>query len=471
MKQLITILLMTLSLTAWTQVEVGDVISDKYKGKIEKLQDPRAKLKKYRKFYSKDSVRQVKQLEKIAESRIDSITDVLKSKRSLPKLEQGADITSLSDKQEVNQKITSEVEQRIKEQDSFEGLEESQTVLKSHQEEFAKHTEELNELKLDSAGIARYKGQVKGQAKKATSELDQGGYADELMDLKLDSAQVAGYKEQGKEKAKSTASEAEQKAAEKAGVGVLNEQQESLESIKNTPEEYKKLAEEYKDKGQLKEKAKKASREKAAEFFIAHQAKLLAQQKKMGLLKNKYASVLNSNDLSTAVKVNSLKGKSFRERLILGGDFQMVEAKPLILAASPIIGYRFDKRLSIGLGANLRISQKQDNSPTQTTGKDGRNAQGGKAFIQYVLVKSFHSVAEYEMTHTQVPNNKLDVITKEWVPGILVGIGKKFPIHAKVNASVSVLYNLMYDAAKSPYTSPFVFRFGFQLSEVALLKK
>jgi len=503
MKHIITILLLIVSTATWAQVEVGDVISDKHKDKIEDLKDPRAKLKKYRKYYSKDSVRQVKDMEQQAVEKMDSIGKVLKSNRkklkkkiskhskegaglgnneALPDLDIDQTIglseqLSLPEVDAIDiaspsQQMKDKANQAIEENQSLASVKKTREVLETHKEDLSKYTEEVKSIKLDSAQIATYKNNANEELKSTGGLGDNAASVDELKNMKLDSAQVANYKTKGKEKGKAAISKAENKAADQVGMGELKEQQKAVDEVKKTPEDYKKLAEEYQDKGQLKEKAKKASREKAAKFLLANPDKLLVEQKKMGLLKNKFSSVLNSNDLSTAVKLNSLKGRTFRERLIFGGDFQLVEAKPLTVAASPLVGYRFNKRLSAGVAANIRISQEKNNpTTTTTTKKDGSNARGGKAFVQYALVKSFHSIAEYELLYTEVADATLDQKVKKWVPGLFIGVGRKFPIHAKVDASVSILYNLVYDASKSPYSSPFVFRFGFQLSELALLKK
>jgi hypothetical protein len=58
-----------------------------------------------------------------------------------------------------------------------------------------------------------------------------------------------------------------------------------------------------------------------------------------------------------------------------------------------------------------------------------------------------------------------------WSPAAFLGVGRKFAVHKKVDMTVVAMYNFLHKTGDPIYPRPFVVRFGFQLSEIAFLKK
>ena len=419
MRNIITILLVIVSTSAWAQVEVGDVISAQHKDKLEKLDDPRKKLHKYRKFYSKDSTNHIKLNENLLVEKTDSLLDIFKDRPNL--------LASNSTESNI---LDSQVTTTDYLQSQTEEFAELQNLCETNPELFGQYKDLLSDV----------------------NQYDEGSLS-------------SGLKAKGENQVKELSGKAQEKAAKRIGVDEIENQTLELKQSQSAIDDYKKQGEQLHEQGNIKQKVKEESRKKAAAFMAANQELVTAEEKKLELLKGKYSSVLNSNDFNTGVKLNSLEDRTFRERLIVGGNFQIVEAKPLVLSLSPMIGYRFNKRLSSGLAGNLRIAEKNAKL------SNSKNATGGKVFTQYNVITTFLAIGEYELMNTNFTSSSGNETKSEWIPGAFLGIGRQFSIHPMVSASVSVLYNFLYKPGKSPYTNAFVFRFGFQLSELAMLKK
>lgn len=178
----------------------------------------------------------------------------------------------------------------------------------------------------------------------------------------------------------------------------------------------------------------------------------------------KFSNLPNSNDLTTAVKRTSLKGRTFQERLLLGLNFQMINLSPLSIELAPMAGYRFNSRLSVGVGGMYR----QTFADTMTSLSP--NVIGYKGFISYEIVSAFFAYGEYARNSPGVQQVE-GVSQRLWKETSLIGIGRKFSISKYLDMSVLALYDFFYKKEDSIYAHPFIIRVGFQLSDVALLKK
>lgn len=180
----------------------------------------------------------------------------------------------------------------------------------------------------------------------------------------------------------------------------------------------------------------------------------------MWKLKQKYSKVQNSNDLSTAVKSNSLQGSSFNKRLKLGGTFQFHPMKNgLQLDVSPSLAYQLNKDFLIGLGATYRASfgeRKESDIPV--------SVYGGRLYSQYKLFKGFllHAETEFLSVESAIPNSE-KVLTKQ-TQGFLAGLGKEFKFIKGLSASTLWLYHFNHTKT-SAYKSPWVFRLGFSFDK------
>ncbi len=258
-----------------------------------------------------------------------------------------------------------------------------------------------------------------------------------------------------------------------------------LEQARKTPEDYRGKLEGYQDKDKIKSQAK----ELVNKHFSQHQDKLQAAQQKLATFKKKYSSIQSTKDMSTAVKRNSLEGRPLSERLVLGGTFQInpsysrssgsqsttpstsgqpqsslspsgggtsTSKVPTSVDLSPLLGYRLNKKFTLGIGATYRAILNFD----ELEAKD--QVYGYRGFFQADAPKGFFLHGEYERMNTAVESgSSTDEIYRRWKPGALVGIGKEYSFVKGIKGQVMVLYDFLYEEGVSPYKRPWVIRFGF----------
>lgn len=252
---------------------------------------------------------------------------------------------------------------------------------------------------------------------------------------------------------------AEQAATKAGGLGELSNASGELDKIKDQVAD---LSDPDKVKAQVKDKAM----QEASDHFAGHMGKVQSAQAKVSQLLNKYREFSNSNDLSTAVKRTSLQGKSFKERIVLGGNFNVVSTEPFSLDLSPLVGYRLNTKFYIGLGANYRhtfsdsLKYRWHVSPTNSS---------LRLFANYDVFKNFFAYAEVERAGIKLKRN--DVSNKKWRNNYFVGLGKKVLIHPKLYMTVTALYNLNSEKNNPSYPRRFQVRLGFQISDLAFRKK
>ena len=418
MKSTLTISLLVL-IFSFSQAQDFDVnLSKKHLKKIENAKDARSKLQKYRKYYTKDSLKAAKRMRKYWRQKSDSLTKAMRK----DKLEKATNSYALN----------------LPKADS--------TTPDS----------------LKAIGLHKARNQLpgSGQVDEVQSRLkDITGGAD----LNRDS-----LKSYAGRYAQDQAEHLENRLAQSEELKPLVEQGKTLESLQQTPAKYKQQYEQYADPGALKDQGKSLAENEAADFFAQHAEQLQAVQKKISRLQKKYRSVLNSNDLSTAVKRTSLKGRPFRERLFIGGNFNINTLDPLSLDLSPQVGYKFNTRFVVGIGGTYR---KTFADTLRVSPAIPAETYGYKAFTSYDVIKSFFAYAEYERMTREVASPNSDTNTTQWVDGLLLGVGRRFSIHPKVHMNMMVLYNFLHDSETAIYSRPWTLKFGFQLSEMALLKK
>ena len=239
-----------------------------------------------------------------------------------------------------------------------------------------------------------------------------------------------------------------------------------VEALDANQNEYKQQFDQLQDSAYWKEQARKKAEEMALDYITENPALMKAAKTKMDLLMKKYSIVPNSNDLSTAVKRTSLQGKSFKERLYLAGNFQVLSLKPVSFDFSPMIGYRFNTRLVAGVGGNYRKTF----GDVDSLSRFASDMLGYKAFVSYDVLRDFFAYTEFANNTTGAGQTESS-FERIWSTSFLLGAGRKFAIHPKIEMTIVVLYNFTRKPGDTVYPSPWVVRFGFQLSELALLKR
>lgn len=217
------------------------------------------------------------------------------------------------------------------------------------------------------------------------------------------------------------------------------------------------------DSAYIKEQAQKMAEEWAATYLADHPEVMEGAQKTMKALMKKYAIVPNSNDLSAARKRTSLNGKSFAERLYFAVNFQVLNIKPVSIDVSPAIGYRFTTRWIAGFGGNYR--KTFTNSVPLSFSAD---MWGYKEFVCFEVLSNFYLYTEFSRNTTHGVASEDG--TRIWEQSLLLGAGRQFLIHPRVEMTILASYNFLYEPTDQFFTSPWSVRVGVQLSDLALIK-
>jgi hypothetical protein len=155
---------------------------------------------------------------------------------------------------------------------------------------------------------------------------------------------------------------------------------------------------------------------------------------------SKYREFVNSSDLSSGTKHSSMKGKSLREHLVIGGNFNIISSEPLSFDLSPQLGYKLTTKFFIGIGMNYRytfgdsIRNSYYVSPTNTS---------YKAFVSYDIIRAFYAFSEWEKSG--IPASSADRSSTKWKDNFFVGAGRRFLVYPKLYLTMTALYNLNND--------------------------
>lgn len=145
-----------------------------------------------------------------------------------------------------------------------------------------------------------------------------------------------------------------------------------------------------------------------------------------------------------------------KDRIYFGGNLGLQFGTITNIEVSPLVGYRFTNDFSAGMGITyIYFKQKIAGFDDFET-----NIYGYRFFARHNLQEQFYATAEYENLSLEFRNSNDFSVRREWVPGAFVGGGYFQPIGRRAGFNIAVLYNVLYDAQKSPYNSPWVFRLG-----------
>lgn len=480
-------------------------LSQKHLAKIEKIKSPEKKIKKYRKFYTKDSIKVFKQADRFLEHWSDSVGNAAKEKKQ--KWEEGiADVQKgLTDKvsgkantlaaranvRESEYKLPKELEKDF----STRHLQALYAFMRYYLTELRADTLQLKRLGLPTHKVKSIAGTDRLKQRVNINDL---GIEDPRNEVTVYKTQVKSklsnhkYARNAAKQSKRAAKYAEQAKAYKQLYGTLpttkdgiidfgetklmtlvsqrNEVQE-LEKLKAQygtanpwENEYKTKADQLQDTTYLKEEARRKAEELAIQYLQDNPSIVQDVQKKMTLLMNKYSIVPNSNDLNSAVKHSSLEDKPFKQRLHIATNFQVISLEPVSIDFAPALGYKINRYFVAGVGGTYRETFSKDKAVLSP------NVVGYKGFLSYDLVHSFFAYGEYANNSPGVERTEFGE-ERIWKQALLVGIGRKFPIHTKMEMTCVFVYNFFHVPNDPVYPRPFMVRVGFQFSEQGLLKK
>ncbi|MDN5215693.1 hypothetical protein QQ020_26685 [Fulvivirgaceae bacterium BMA12] len=466
-KHIIIILTFSVTTTVQSLAQLRIQLSEKHQQKIEKIKDPEKKLAKYRKYYTKDSIKYLRVLDKQLKLKSDSIYAAMRrleaKKRSAVDLLSDNSVIKKAGGIRLPSQAT-QIEKRLPTPDNLNipGDKANEIGGKLMNKKPLSSLDKIGDEgknRLNTA-LNGTKGEI-SQIKNKVTPYQQ--YYNQYKDYlnHPDSVQVMIQKVAEKEMEQKV----EKLMGQSEGMANMNQLQQQkalVEKMQKIPEKYKQQVEQYGDREFLKNEGKQKAKEKAIKFLDQHKDKIAIIQKKMSKLKKVYSKVENSNDLSTAVKRSSLKGKPFKERLYVGANFQVINLDPFSIDFSPNLGYMFNKKFITGIGATYRQTFGEYEAG-QTTLPE--NQYAFNAFVQHEVIKDFFAFATYEQSNRELLDQNTDRSTSAWVPGLMVGAGKTFNVHPRINTRMIVLYNFLHEPGESPYNSPWILKAGFQLKK------
>lgn len=474
--------------------EFSPALTAKHLKKVEETENPVQKIRRYKRFYHRDSIRQWKQAERYWVAKTDSLALAAHERREAfeKKRNQVAD--------DVHSKVYNAVYKPWARQQAYKQLrwlEEdglglngnfkifllnyyTEYLLKASQDEAA-----LAELKRDMPHLQfpkeldeklrtfrltdtkKYNQILAGKKSKALQNHNLKSVLDgrsKVMDQFSEEKKYAGY---GKTLSRGDSvkgflkSEGERLASDFAkenidGFSELNEATAGMTAVKGMASQYQEQVKQLGDSAYLKAQAKKKAEEMAMTYLSEHPGLMAPVQQKMNLLMKKYSVVPNSTDLRSAVKRNSLQGRTIKERIVLGGDFQVIGLKPFTLDLSPLIGYRFNRKFNTGIGGNYRKGFG-DSIPAIAP-----NVIGYKAFVSYDILTDFFAYGEFTRNSPGTQRSET-FSTRTWKNATFAGIGRKFRLRQKLEMTTSFLYNFLYDNHDPIYPKRWNFRIGFRI--------
>jgi hypothetical protein len=207
---------------------------------------------------------------------------------------------------------------------------------------------------------------------------------------------------------------------------------------------------------EAKEQLKDLAKKEAVNHFAGKEAAVQQAMDKMSKYKQKYKDVSSIKDLPKKVP-NSMKEKSFVERLLPGVALQLFMRENFLLDIAPYVGFRFSERLTAGAGWNQRASFNAEKSHSQT------NVYGPRVYGEYKLLKGLSGRLELETMNAYVTQGvNGDFGHREWVPAILAGMKQQYTIYKGLRGTAFVLYNFYNPDYKSPYGDRISARIGFE---------
>lgn len=396
-----------LSTTVLSQVKLEIKLSDKHLKKVEKSKDARSKLASYKSYYSKDSLRAVKQAWRTyRKENKDSLKTIGKwddIKNNKKEILLGTYQHNKSKKYTVDfenfESPTDSLDWALQELSRRGDFQVVQQIYEKHGQYDSTYLEQFHpdSIKIDSAKLAE-----RFNAKKRV-----GSYLPEELRTESD-LKVADQMKQG-----SMDEYGNIQKIDRSGVS------DFFRNI--SPEEF--------SKSQLSLKA----------------------------VKEKYTMVPDLGKEGEGIKRKSLEGTPIKDRLFLNGNITIQSADPLILDTNIQLGYRWTKSFSLGTGLILR-EQLTNGDSTSLTG----DAHGISIFTSYDVIKDFFIYAEYQL----LKNKSLFRETStpiSWQYAFLVGVGRHFDISRNVSLNVSLLYDFNYKS-NTLNQKPLTPRIGYNIA-------
>lgn len=244
-----------------------------------------------------------------------------------------------------------------------------------------------------------------------------------------------------------------------------------LQEQTDAVQKYREQAERYNDPVAMEKEVKQKATEVATGQLAAQQKNVNEAVQNLSKQKAKYGNIQSINDLPKR-RFNAMRDKPFVERLVLGITFQIQSGTNFWLDVNPSLGYRFNGRLSAGLGWNERVAANFNKGNYFI---ESDRIYGLRSYAQYRVGSKLMVRAELESMNTKLRpltfNPLGDRPTRGWVWSCFVGIKQDFKISKKLNGNAQILYNVYNPDNQSPYNERLNLRFGLEWPLVKSLSK
>lgn len=225
-----------------------------------------------------------------------------------------------------------------------------------------------------------------------------------------------------------------------------------------------------KDQEAMKMELIQQAQQQAMNHFAGKEEQLKKAMQTVSKYKQKYSSLESLSDIPKR-HPNKMRGKPFVERLTPGVALQIFRKDYWMVDLNPYVGYKFNGKLTAGMGWNQRIAYDPDKN------QFNKNAciYGPRSYAEFKIGKGFYGHLQAEYMNTFVPpqfsSGNIDLQGREWVFDTMAGMKKEYRFFKNIKGTFYMLYNLHDPHHRSPYADRLNMRIGFEFPIVKRGKK
>ena len=149
------------------------------------------------------------------------------------------------------------------------------------------------------------------------------------------------------------------------------------------------------------------------------------------------------------------KEKEKNDKWQLGGSFTILPNNPFTLEMAPSLSYQFRPNVVLG----TEIAYLYNRLDRGSLGVEQNHIFTGSLMSQYRIASFLSLDGEVEGMNTTFLQDEGEQ-GRAWLWNPLLGASLILPLNKRFAFQVQVLYNLNYNSEKSPYPSPWRFRFA-----------
>lgn len=319
-----------------------------------------------------------------------------------------------------------------------------------------------NPLEEESAKVKNEVEELKAKPKEELQPITEEvkGVTDEVNDLTTEVGEVTGEvsavsnEVQAAKEGDYTALEtrAEEEVLNQTDVGEeLNKQ--AFEEHKNQIEEQLKVAEQYQDQELVKQRILEKSKGVANDILAKYKEQVARAQIKASL---ESLPQISNADTLIDFKKKRRQEKKLRDRVFTGLELEISHDEFTRLDFAPLFGYKIRPAVHVHLGYVYRV---RFSSEDRALNQDN-TIFGPRGSFMFDFWKSFYAKTSVDLLRSNTMVGT-DESSREWVPGLYFGIGKHYYMSKFVRGDIFAMVNVLHKKDKTPFASPFNFRFNF----------